>query len=258
MSSTSTSSGSLFASALYRLPLSLRLTSLVFLVALVLSAGFWGDKHFPHTAAPTGSEAEREIAAVFSLPPNSDDKAVGDFVIERFYTLDPASGKEVVFDLCKGRIRSIGAASRDDGRGVYHLLLDRRGLKQQVQQIATATQSATATDSDPSFTYGGLQLQDGDLETFNLNYDGTLPRKLWPFRGPAGQDIDGYLHTQSFDAVSDGARLVPSRGTNYLLSNTQLFPYFRTRFQVQPLLLLSTMFLLDNSVGTPTGATNNR
>jgi hypothetical protein len=48
-----------------------------------------------------------------------------------------------------------------------------------------------------------------------------------------------------FADVSLGARLISVEGTNYLLSNTALFPYFAYIYRLDKAVLLSHLVLVD-------------
>jgi hypothetical protein len=54
-----------------------------------------------------------------------------------------------------------------------------------------------------------------------------------------------FLVQQRFGDVSLGARLMGVDGNNYLLSNTQLFPYFGFIFRLDKAVFLSHLILVD-------------
>jgi hypothetical protein len=200
----------------------------------------------PDVSPPSDSEAQRDIAEVIH-PEAADSVLRGDYVIERFYAIETANGRAFVVDLCKGRVTSIVASPRADLAGFsYTLSLDRMGLQRQHARIGSFIKRVSPSSVGSPAEYLGLQVQGGDRESFPLNFDGSLARRgPTLFRGPDGEDIYEYLRSVDFAAVSESPHLMGVDGTNYLLSNTERFPYFRELFGTGQAVFLSELIIVD-------------
>src|SRR5262249_44932796 len=80
---------------------------------------------------------------------------------------------------------------------------------------------------------------------FSVNYDGNIPERHTTFHGPKGEAPFSYLLEQRFSSISDSAQLINVEGNNFLLSNTQQFPYFRSEFGIDKAVFLSQLLIVD-------------
>jgi hypothetical protein len=214
------------------------LTTLV----VVGGAGYWGAAYHPDYASPRGQQAQARIVDVFSASPDGHDEVLlGDYAIERFYALDPTTGRYFVADLCKGRVRNVLESVRDDGTVSYVLDLDRSGLQAPVLREL----GRLVRQPDDGSTYLGLKAQAGAAEVLPLNYDGRLPRERSEFRSLKGQDTRAFLGAIAAGAWRPTRHVLSTDGTNFVLTSTDIYPYFSAVFGVRGLLLLSRLEFLD-------------
>jgi hypothetical protein len=241
--------------AFFGISLNRRHVTLAFvLTSLVVVGGafYWGVAYHPDYTSPRGQQAQARIVDVFGSPGADDAVVVGDYAVERFYAMDPATGRFFVADLCKGRVRNIIEWTRDDGTLGYTLDLDRRGLQgSELRRI-----SALVEPPVDGATYLGLKIQAGNIEAIPLNYDGRLPRQRSEFRSPLGQDADTYLRGIAQGAWRPGTHLVNTDGTNFVLTSTDVYPYFSAMFGMRGLLLLSRLEFVDDSGVSPGPSVN--
>jgi hypothetical protein len=221
-------------------------------VALVCSAGYLGATHQPDVAPPEGAKAEQRIAGEFGMPKPSDGVLRGDLMIERFYTYDVETGQREVAVLCKGRVTDISEVTQPDGTGRYTIVVDRKDLQREADRIA-AFVAATAPYQGDQVKDLGLKVQAGDAESLRLNYDGRLPKRYSRFTGPRREDVYTFLSEQSYAGLTS-ARLVGVKGTNYLLSSTGLFPYFRSEFATGQAVIISEFVFIDLTSPAQTAA----
>jgi hypothetical protein len=217
------------------------LTSLV----VVGGAFYWGAAHHPDYTSPRGAQAQARIVDVFTATPeHGDSLVVGDFAIERYYAINPATGRLFVADLCKGRIRNVLESTREDGTVSYVLDLDRSGL-----QSAPIVQNLRRLMDQPAgdATYLGIQVPAGTAEAFPLNYDGQLPRERSEFRSTKGLDTRAFLRYIAAGAWRPTRHLLNTDGTNFVLTSTEVFPYFTAVFGLKDLVLLSRLEIVDGS-----------
>ena len=78
------------------------IAAVVLVVAVVLvPVGVWAANNHPD--GRNASRIERRIAEIYGRPDTgSDDKVVGDILIERFYAVDPETGQRYIGDVVKG------------------------------------------------------------------------------------------------------------------------------------------------------------
>jgi hypothetical protein len=211
-------------------------------IAFVAGALHWGHNNPPVVLPPTGVSAEAAIGRVFERPAAGDETVAGDYLIERFYTRDE-EGNSFVVDMCKGRVKDVQSLVKADGTGSYTFVLDREGLASQQGALESYVRANSWLDS--SVTYRGLKVQDGASEVFALNYTGYLPKKRSAFELPTFPDAFSFLSLQGFDDIARGAKLINIKGTYYLLSSTDVFPYFAARFGTKRSIFLSETFLIS-------------
>jgi hypothetical protein len=202
-----------------------------------------GYEQYPDQRPPRDAGAERLIASHFGVPSDADDSLIGDYLVERFYVLDE-HGNRYVADLCKGRVTQLDSSMRKDWTGNYTVIVDRSAIQDQSAMLTGLLETAAAVDAGAR--YLGARVQAGATEVFPVNYNGTAIYPLEPFEGPRGEDVFAFLAGLDFNAVSSGARVINRKGTNYLLSNTALFPYFREVFGVGKALIISHLIFLDD------------
>jgi hypothetical protein len=205
-------------------------------------------RDYPNTAPPRGTDAERQIATVFGVPAATlDDTVRGDLLVERFYAIDSETGEHYVADLLKGRVQRVQETTGDNGLVTYTLLLDLANLQRDKALLAAYVEAVAPPDDPDKGFYLGLRLPVGVTDAFKLNYDGALPPEHQEFRGPNDEDLYAFLVKQSYPDVTISPRLVPVAGYNFLLSNTDLFPYFRTEFRINKGIFLSELLIVDTT-----------
>ncbi len=235
----------LAAPALRRLPLLAKLVLAVGFAWLLGFAGYFAAVEHPDTSPPRGSELERQIADVFGLPEGkSDDSVVGDFLVERFYALDVETGEHYVADVLKGRIEGVQPTLRPEGSTSYTLLLDLRNLQRDRALYAAYVSEVARPQAEGLGDYLGLRAPPGVEDAFPLNYDGNLPMARLPFLGPDGEDVYSFLLQQKYADVTATPRLISQEGFNYLLSNSDRYPFFRS-FGVNKALFVSELIVVD-------------
>jgi hypothetical protein len=207
--------------------------------------GYIAATNHPDTAAPRGSEAEREIAAVFGEPTGRDDAVNGDLLVERFYALDVETGDRYVADFLKGRVQDVLESQNDQGTVQYTLLLDVGSLQSDRELlVAYVMEVAHPADGDESL-YLGLRMPTGLREAARLNFDGLLPAGRSEFRGPEEDDVWSFLLKQNYGEVTFAPRLIGVDGYNFLLSNTELFQFFRSEWRINRAVFVSELLLVD-------------
>ena len=215
-------------------------------LTFVAGVGYIAAGHYPNTAPPRGTDAERQIAAVFGVPSESaDDTIRGDLLVERFYAIDSETGEHYVADLLKGRVQRVQETTSDNGQVTYTLLLDLANLQRDKTLLAAFVEEVAPPDDPNKGFYLGLRLPVGVTDAFKINYDGTLPLEHQEFRSPNDEDLYAFLVKQSFPDVTVSPGFVPVAGYNFLLSNTELFPYFRSEFRINKGIFLSELILVD-------------
>jgi hypothetical protein len=228
-----------------RLSTPARAAGAVFSLAFLMVVGYFAATAHPDTAPPRGSDAEREIAAVFGLPLESrDDIVSGDLLVERFYAVDMETGEHFVADILKGRVQRVLESQNENGNVQYTLLLDLANLQRDRALLAAYVGEVAQPQVESGF-YLGLRLPVGLTEAFRLNFDGLLPPERFEFRGPHDQDIYTFLTQQNFAEVTQAPRIIGVGGYNYLLSNTELYPYFRSEFRLPKAVFMSELVLVD-------------
>jgi hypothetical protein len=217
-------------------------------VAVISIVVYLALEFYPDQTPPPPNEVERQAAALFGLPiQGSDSKIVGDLLVERFYALDAETGERYVADLLKGRIQGLQNLGTENF-GPYIALLDLRNL-QRDSALYAAFVGAVAR---PEGNYLGLRAFSGASDAFRLNFEGYLPERRLPFRGPEGEGPYEYLLAQKYDEVKLSPRMVRNEGHNYILNSTEQYPYFRSEFRTGRALLLSELIIVDAT------ATNQR
>jgi hypothetical protein len=218
---------------------------------VVGGAFYWGAAHHPDYKSPRGIQVQGRIVDVFNVSPMpADSQVIGDYAIERYYAIDPATGRFFVADLCKGRIRNVIESTRDDGTISYVLDLDRSGLGSPLLQNI----GGLIEQPDNGSTYLGIRAQAGTAEALLLNYDGRLPRERSEFRSAKGQDARTFLRQIAAGAWRPTRHLLNTDGTNFVLTSTDMYPYFSAVFGMKGLLLLSRLEIVDGSALTTTSA----
>jgi hypothetical protein len=200
----------------------------------------------PDGLPPRGSEAERQIAAVFGVPPSADEVISGDLLVERYYVLNVDTGERYVADFIRGRVQSVQTTvRRDSGGGAYTLLLDLSNLQRDRNLLAAFVDEVARPDEGAA--YLGLRVPNGLTDAFQLNFDGSLPERHVVFRTNRGEDTYTFLQNQRFEDVTVAPRLVGVEGYNFLLSNTELYGHFRNEFRVEKGILLSELIVIDTT-----------
>lgn len=200
-----------------------------------------------HPGLPSrhGTDLERQIAFVFGLPKGTlDGSIVGDYLVERFYVVDVESGDRYVADLLKGRIQGLQLLHREDGSSGAMMLLDLRGL-QRDGSLYAAFVNAVARPEVESGDYLGVRVFPGLDDAFLVNYNGNLPQRRVPFRGPEGESAYDFLVTQRLADVRPGAMLMGVDGYNYILNGSENFPFLRNEFRIGKSVFLSELVVVD-------------
>ena len=226
-----------------RAPWWLTLPLALVLAALLSVVGYFAADNYPKPAPPQPSDLGRAAAAVFGVPAATADGTVaGDLLIERFYALEVETGERYVGDVLKGRIQDLQPA-RPDGGGPYTLVLDLKDL-QRDRALYSAFVDQVAR---PEGNYLGLRVLPGIQDAFRINYNGFIPSHRTPFRGPNGEDAYDYLLQQSFARVTAEPHVVGVDGTNFLLSSSDRFTFFRIEFRTGKTLFLSELLIVDTT-----------
>jgi hypothetical protein len=233
-----------------------RLVLLLFLPLsglLLAGAGYWASENHPDYAIPRGAAAEERIVELFGAPEeDADPELIGDLLIERFYAVEPATGRRIVADMCKGRVKYVVETELENGLVKYSVLLDRRGLNPTGVRALVEKYSPP----DPDVTYMGVRVQGGNDEVFPVNYSGRLPRTPEEFRSPNGQDVYTFLSSFKSTDVGRTPRLLPVKDNVYLLSSTELYPYFTSLFRVQEAVFITELQFLDATANEAAGTLN--
>jgi hypothetical protein len=225
-----------------RLPLTIVVALITLGLAAITTAGYYGASRHPDYEVPRGLKAQERITGLFGEPEAAADEAlVGDLLIERFYAVEPATGRRIVADMCKGRVKFLVETELENGLVKYAVLLDRRGLNPTNIKLLIDKYSPP----DPDAIYMGVRMQGGNEEVFPVNYSGRLPRASAEFRGPAGQDVYAFLAGFKSTDVGRVPRILPVKDNVYLLSSTALYPYFTTLFRVQEAVFITELQFLD-------------
>lgn len=228
-----------------RWPLWRRLLAFTGFILILGAVGYAGAQYYPDTSPPRGSEAERRIAEVFGAPEDIDGVVTGDLLIERFYTVDAESGERFVADLVKGKVQRVQESVNENGVVTYALLLDLGNLQRDSALLAAfVDQVAPPQDAEAGY-YLGLRLPQGLNDAFPLNYDGLLPPEKPVFQFQNYDSLYDFLTSQRFAEVSLGARLIGVDGYNYLLSNTEIWSYFKELFRIDKAVFMSELVLVD-------------
>jgi hypothetical protein len=211
--------------------------------AVLIPVGVWASSNHPDGL--NRSRVERRIAEIYGRPDDAaDDKVVGDILIERFYAVDAETGQRYIADVVKGRVTGIQNWTNEFGTTFYTLVLERQTLQNQRQILRGFVTKQAPAPLDSSIAYLGLVVQPGTEDAMAVNFDGTLPVGREGFyvwnRKPM------YETLLNVGVTSLGApQLMPSKGYNFLLSTTELWPYFKTAFNVNKAVWVSEQILVD-------------
>ena len=157
----------------------LAIAAVVLVIAGVLvPVGVWASNNHPDGRNASG--VERRIAQIYGRPDEgSDDKVVGDILIERFYAVDPESGQRYVADVAKGRVKEIQSWTNEFGTTFYTLVLERQSLQNQRQPLRSFVRELAPPQLENSAAYLGLVVQPGAADdAMAVNFDGTVPVDL--------------------------------------------------------------------------------
>jgi hypothetical protein len=238
----------------HRLPLWGRALLLAATVAAVAGAVLWASGHLPDTSPPAGARLEARVVKLFGRPgpQASDSIATGDFLVERFYILDVATGDRFIADFLKGRVEGVQTSRSEEGDATYTLLLDTRAMRRDRALFTKYVETVAPPAKDRGAPYLGLTVAGGAKDAFLLNYSGRMPLERHDFTTPDGSDAFGFLLSQPFESLTGSARLIGVEGTNFLVSNTSNFPYLASEFKLGKAVFLSELILVDAT------ATRNR
>lgn len=233
----------LFAFPLPR-PWWLRLLVLLLVVAILSGAGYLGATRYPEARPARGSAAEAEIARVFGVPRDRiDDRIVGDFLVERFYILDAETGSRYVGDLMKGQIQSVQTNIIENGLTQYTLVLNLQNLYRDRSLFAAFVQEVARPREPGVGEYLGMRTPNGLSDAFLINYTGLLPAHRLPFSSAEGENLQQFLLSRRLSTAAP--ELISVEGYNYLLSNTEAFPYFRAEFGLNQSIFVSELLIVD-------------
>jgi hypothetical protein len=219
-----------------------------FLVVLFSAVGYVAATEHPDASPPQGSEVEAKIAHVFGVPRDGvDDRIVGDLLVERFYVLDAETGSRYVCDLMKGRISSVQTSTIEGGLQQYTLVLNLQNLNRDNALYAAFVEDVARPREPGVGEYLGLRTPNGLTDAFLINYSGILPEKRLPFSSEDGENLREFLGAQRYAQVTQSPQLIGVEGYNYLLSNTDLFPFFRTEFGIGKAIFVSELMVVDTT-----------
>lgn len=221
------------------------IAAVVLLIAAVLvPVGVWASNNHPD--GRNASRIERRIAEIYGRPDEgSDDKVVGDILIERFYAVDPETGQRYIADVVKGRVKEIQNWTNEFGTTFYTLVLERQSLQNQRGTLRAFVRELAPPPLEASVAYLGLIVQPGAADdAMAVNFDGTVPvgrAEFWVWNNRPMYDT---LLSQPIGSIA-APQLMPSKGYNFLLSNSELWPYFKTAFNLQKAVWVSEQILVD-------------
>jgi hypothetical protein len=219
----------------------------VVVAAVLVAFGVLAAMTYPDGAPPQGSELDANIARVFSVPRDtSDDRIVGDLLVERFYVLDADTGSRYVCDLLKGRITSV-QTNVINGAQQYTLVLDLKNMNRENAPYAAYVQEVARPREPGVGEYLGLRTPNGLADAFLINYTGFVPEKRMPFSSDQYENLQEFLTSRRFAEVTQSPELIGVDGYNYLLSNTDLFPYFRSEFGIGKAIFVSELLIVDTT-----------
>jgi hypothetical protein len=216
------------------------------MAAVLVPVGLWAASNHPE--GYNAGRVERRIAAIYGRPDDgtNDDKVVGDVLIERFYAVDIESGQRYVADVAKGRVKEIQTWTNEFGTRYYTLVLERQSLQSQRAALRGFVQKLAPPELESSTAYLGLVIQPGTEDAMALNFDGTLPVDREPFYVWNHRPMYDTLLTQQIGALA-APQVMPSKGYNFLLSTSELWPYFKTAFNVNKAIWVSEQILVDTT-----------
>src|SRR5438552_3801426 len=138
--------------------------------AVLVPVGVWAANNHPD--GRNASRVERRIAEIYGRPDTgSDDKVVGDILIERFYAVDAESGQRYVADVVKGRVKEIQSWTNEFGTTFYTLVLERQSLQNQRQTLRSFVRELTPPELESSVAYLRLVVQPGADDAMAVNFD---------------------------------------------------------------------------------------
>lgn len=217
-------------------------------VALLAGVGYVAATEYPDASPPRGTELEANIAGVFGVPrDNIDGRIVGDLLVERFYVLDAETGSRYVCDLMKGRISSVQTTTIEGGLQQYTLVLNLQNLNRDNALFAAFVQDVARPREPGVGEYLGLRTPNGLTDAFLINYTGLLPARRLPFSSEQYENLQEFLLSRRFAQVTLSPELIGVEGYNYLLSNTDLFPYFRSEFGIGKAIFVSELLIVDTT-----------
>jgi hypothetical protein len=223
---------------------------LIFLTiaALFAAIGYVAATEYPDGAPPSGTELESRIAHVFGVPRDGiDNRIIGDLLVERFYVLDAETGSRYVCDLMKGRISSVQTATIEGGALQYTLVLNLQNLNRDNALYAAFVEDVARPREPGVGEYLGLRTPNGLTDAFLINYTGILPERRLPFSSEDGENLQEFLLSRRYAQVTQSPELIGVEGYNYLLSNTDLFPFFRTEFGIGKAIFVSELLVVDTT-----------
>jgi len=214
------------------------------IAAVLVPVGVWAANNHPD--GRNQSRVERRIAEIFGRPDQgSDDKVIGDILMERFYAVDPDTGQRYVADVVKGRVKEIQSWTNEFGTTFYTLVLERQTLQNRRQMLRSYVREMAPPQLEASASYLGLVIQPGAADdAMAVNFDGTVPVDRQPFFVWNRRPMYDTLLTLPLGSIA-APQLMPSKGYNFLLSNSDLWPYFKTAFNVDKAVWVSEQILVD-------------
>jgi hypothetical protein len=220
----------------------------VMLTVLFSAVGYVAATEYPDGAPPQGSELEANIAHVFGVPrDNIDGRIIGDLLVERFYVLDAETGSRYVCDLMKGRISSVQTQLIEGGLLQYTLVLNLQNLSRDNALYAAFVEEVARPREPGVGEYLGLRTPNGLNDAFLINYTGLIPERRLPFSSEDGENFREFLGSRRYAQVTQSPQLIGVEGYNYLLSNTDLFPFFRTEFGIGKAIFVSELLVVDTT-----------
>jgi len=218
---------------------------LAVLAALIAGAAIAAARFYPDGAPPRGSELEAKIAGVFGVPADSiDGRVVGDLLIERFYAIDADTGNRYVGDFLKGRIQSV-QTTNDNGLLKHTLVLSLQNLTRDRAIFSTFIEEVARPRERSLGEYLGVRVPQGTTDAFSLNYSGLLPEQRTAFSSSENESLQEFLASRRFAEVTASPELIGVDGYNYLLSNTEVFPYFSSIFGIRRAIFVSELLIVD-------------
>jgi hypothetical protein len=217
----------------------------VLVLAAIAASAVAGALFYPRTSN-SPSEIEARIIAFDRDPTVAswDDTLVGDFLVERFYILDTASGEHYIADFLKGRITDMQIVEREDLPTQEILLLDTKNMRRDKAFYSAYVSSVSHPQAMADGLYLGLVAPMGNSDAFPINYNGEIPNSREPFRVGEKEGFYEYMLAQNYKDIT-APRAIDIFGYNYVLNTSDVFPLFKNEYHLDRAIFVSELLIVD-------------